>query len=75
MMSRCWLADALAGLYGYSDSRAIEGSPVLDRLQTVLDLGMAKGELPLDDTRSFTPSAPIVLKKNPLVSSGETNTW
>lgn len=59
----------------YSDKGAIEGSTVLDKLQTVLDLGMANGEKPLDENESFTPPTPVVLKKNPLVSAGEINAW
>ena len=59
----------------YSDKRAIEGSAILDRLQTVLDLGMTKGEKPLDENESFTPPTPVVLGKKAAVSSGDAGAW
>ena len=38
----------------YGDGTAVEGSPILDKLQSVLQLGKKKGETPLPENESVT---------------------
>jgi hypothetical protein len=59
----------------YSDQPSVDGSTMLDELQTVLQLGYAKGEKPLPENESFMPPPPVVLKQAAPVNPGSAQSW
>ena len=47
----------------YSDAPSVEGSPVLDRLKSVVDFGQEKGDVPLPENESTVAQEVVVLRQ------------